>query len=664
MVVCCLPRPCHDVAMHILRNNKIEEAGPGTRTDYEFLSPTQFWSQNVNFIPLVSGVQSARSFYANRFYGQTQPLKDGQAPLVQNLDDADPEGRSFDEQAGEKMGAVKSKHGGVVKAVEPNRIVVASDKDGEQEYRIHHTLPFNRKSGLHHEPLVKPGDRVEPGHVMAKSNYTDKNGVMAIGRNARVALVPFHGKSMDDAVVISEKFAKDLTSDHMETHEQEFDDNVKGGMNHFISLFPKKYTRDQLSVLDPETGVARKGAILRRGDPMFLATRPRSFSSATSSLGNLSRSVRITRSDASTAWDYDEPAEVVDSVKTRDGHKLVTRAYLPVKTGDKIVFRSGQKGVVSEIVPQDRVPRTKDGRPVDVMLNQLSIPSRVNAALTPELLLGKVAEKRGDVVKIPPFNKPGESWAALTRKELASHGLSEEEELYDPALGRNLDRPVTVGVGHVMKLHHISSSKTSARGQASYDRFHQPSKGSGEGAQAKRLSGLESAALLSSGAYANLREAATLRGTASDEWWRALREGGAPKPPGKPFAWHAYLAMLRGTGLEVSDKGKGVLRLGPMTDSHTDVLNPIEVKHGGMVGLRTMEPEKGGLFDPSLVGANRWGVIPLPRPVPNPAYEASVRQLLGLTKPQMEDVLSGTRSLSEVKAKPAKRRPGESVEVQ
>lgn len=632
--------------MHVIKNSRIEEVDDGDVADYELLSPNQQWANNINLIPAQNAVQGARLFYGARFFNQAMPIVSGEAPLVQTLKDDDPDGRSWEETSSTRLGALLADEDAEVVDVDDKRILLRG-AGGDREVQLFRNMPYNRKSGLDQTAVVKPGDKIAKGQLLARSNYTDDQGRMSMGLNARIALLPFRGWSMDDAVVVSQDFADRLTSDHMETYDQEFDDNIKGGFHHFVSLFPKQFTKDQLSKLDDATGVVKVGQVLEPGDPIFLATRPRTFSSASASLGNLSRAVRMSRSNASQTWDSDVPGEVTDVVHTKDGSKVVIRSRHPAQVGDKIVLRSGNKGVISKILSKDEMPMTADGKPLDVLLNQLGLDSRTNAALPVELWMGKVAAAKGAPVKLPAFNKPGENWIDMVQQALQDAGLRSEEEIYDPAINRKLRRPVAVGNGYIMKLHHVAKSKLSARGQASYDLDEQPVKGGGEGAQAKRLSGLEAHALLSSGAYATLREGATLRGQKNDEYWRVWREGGQPRPPGKPFVWGKFLALLKGAGLDVSDKGKGTLRLGPVTDKAVDALDPVEVRSGDTVDLRTMEPKAGGLFDTSLVGANRWGYIRLPRPMPNPAYQDTIRQLLGLKKAELEAILAGDMELPE-----------------
>jgi DNA-directed RNA polymerase subunit beta len=627
------------------KDGKIEEIADD-EVDYELVEPTRQFGSHINAIPVQSAVQGPRLFYGARFYNQAMPLKHREAPLVQNLDETDPEGKSFDQILGRYAGAQYLDEEAEITDVTPDYIHYRNTAGEKKKKAIYNSQVFNRKSGITNFPRVKPGDKVTPGQVIASSNYTDDNGNLALGLNARVGVVPYKGYSMDDAIVISQKFADNFLSEHMETHVKEFDRDIKPGKDHFRSLFPQKFTKVQLENLD-DKGVVKPGTVLNEGDPIILATRPRVISSTGANVGKLTKSMSQARGDASSVWESSYPAEVVDVFESKKGAKVITRAYAPTKEGDKIVFRSGQKSVVSKILPEERMPRTRDGEPLDVLLNPLSVPSRTNTSLLFELMLGKVAKKTGKPIVLPGFTKPGEKWNDIVKKYLDEAGVSDREDIYDPEEDKMLEHPVLVGNAYVMRLHHTAESKEDARGQGSYDAWQSPSKGSGPGGSSKRLSGLESTVMLSSGAYNNLREGSTLRGQANDEYWRALRMGLTPPKPGTPFAWEKTMNMLIGGGINPRKVGKGVLRLAPARDEDLEEKRPIEITKGELLNLNTLAPVNGGLFDPSLVGNNGWGKITLPHRYPNPAYEESVRTLLGLKKKDLQDILAGKMELPE-----------------
>jgi DNA-directed RNA polymerase subunit beta len=609
--------------------------------DIELVSPTQFFGTHPNLIPMVSAVQSQRPFYGARFFNQAMPIKNPEAPLVQAIDD---DGISFDKKMGKISGALWADDDLEIKDITPEEITAITSSGEKKKIPLYRSFPFNRKSAITHRPLVKPGDKVAKGSLIAGSNFTDNEGNLAMGLNARIGLVPYKGYSMDDAIVFSKSFAEKLSSEHTYTEQKDFDHDIKGGVNHYISLFPNKYTKEQLTAMD-ETGVVKPGTVLKQGDPIILATRPKTISSATASLGQLSKVMRQARSDDSKVWDYDSPGFVEDVAKTKKGYKVIIRTLRPTQVGDKVVLRSGNKGIVSKIVDDERMPRTVDGKPLDVLLNPLGIPSRVNSSLIYELLLGKVAAKTGKPIMVKHFTEPGQKWQDIVKKAMDEAGVTDKEEVFDPEEQIKLDNPITVGHGYIMKLHHDVASKISSRGQSGYDLNQQPSKGGPRGA--KRVSGLETNSLLSSGAYATLREAATIRGQRNDEYWRAIRNNQTPKDPGRPFVWDKYLALVAGAGLNAKDLGNGRLRLGPMTDKELERRKAVEIQNGELIDVNTLSPIKGGLFDTSIVGNNQWGKISLPFKVPNPAFEGSIRNLLGLTQKEFRAIMAGEMELPE-----------------
>jgi DNA-directed RNA polymerase subunit beta len=637
--------PLHFKKSFALRDNKIQEVDDN-EVDVELLSPNNFFSTHINLIPMHSAVQGPRLFYGARFYNQALPLTKPDAPLVQNLDAQDKDGQSFDEKLGKIAGSVIADDDGEVVDLTPDFVKVKKADGSIKSFDLYNNFPFNRKTAITHKPLINKGDVVKRGQLLAKSNYTSDNGSLALGANARVGLVPFKGYSMDDAIVISNSFAKRLTSDHSYTMEQDYDNDVKGGLNHYVSLFPTQFNKDQLKRFDAN-GVVKPGTVVKQGDPIILATRPRVFSSTTAQLGKLSKAMRQSRHDSSQLWDSDFDGTVTDVAKTKTGYKVIIKSEAPAQMGDKIVFRSGQKGVIANILSDDHMPRTKDGNPLEVLLNPLGIPSRVNNGIIYELLLGKAAAKMGQPVKVPSFNKPGDRWYDFVAKTLKDNDLAETEEVFDPMSNRLLENPITVGVGHILKLHHTSASKASARGQGGYDLDQQPLKGGSEAAKAKRLSGLEVHSLLSAGAYNTLREGATLRGQKNDEYWRALRQGYKPKPPGTPFVWEKFQTLLTGAGLQARKVDGGKLRLGPFTDDDLDKRGAVDIKSGDLVDMNTMDSIPGGLFDQALVGNNKWGKISLPFKLPNPAFEPAVRHLLGLTEKELRGIMSGQTELPE-----------------
>ena len=349
--------------------------------DYEFTSPSQFFSQNLTLLPMISTVQSQRQFYTDKFFNQALPLVHGEAPLVRSLKD-EKTGETFESYIGNQTGVVRAEDdddGATITDVSPDYIKYKTKAGKEKRKSLYNNFAFNRKTYATNTPLVKKGDTIKKGQLLAKTNYTDNEGNLNMGLNARIAVVPYKGWSFEDAVVISEDFAKRLASQHMYSMSQDFSSaderkNTTTNRDHFTSLFPKKFTKDQLTNID-ENGVVKVGTVVKHGDPLILATRPRMVSSKDSDLGRLSKYLGKTRTDASLAWEHEADGIVTDVVKTKHGWKVNVRSEQPARPGDKLsIGRSGSKGTISKIIPQNLVPRTLDGRPVDVLFNPLGIP--------------------------------------------------------------------------------------------------------------------------------------------------------------------------------------------------------------------------------------------------------------------------------------------------
>lgn len=607
-----------------------------------------------NLIPMKSAIKGQRASMTSRFLTQALPLVGAESPMVQggvpNSKD------SFEQHYGEKLGAVFAK--------EPAKVIKANDEgiklryaDGrEEDIELHKAFPMNRRTYyeqtiagggndesegasstyLEQSPAVKPGDIVNPGQLLAYSNYTDKNGRAALGVNARIAYLA-DGNNHEDALAISESFAKRLSSDHMFPYRFEPSENHKLGRGNYVSLFPNKFNRKQLETVD-EHGLVKPGTTVQYGDPLVLAVGERS-----SGGGRVHKRGGSSFTDAAVTWDKHAPGMVTDSVQTPNGMTVLVRSVLPTQTADKLSSRWAAKGVVSKIVPDDEMPQDSQGRPFEVLLNPAGIPSRVNPAALIETALGKIAEKTGQPIVVPDFDKI-DDLTGYAQDLLKQHGLSDLEDVIDPKTGRKIPDVLT-GNQFIMKLHHLSAEKQHGRGIGSYTSLGSPSKGEGK---SKRLSGQETGALLASGAYGTLRDASQIRGQKNEDFWLNFMQGYAPPEPDIPLVYKKFVADLQASGINVVSQGTQT-HIMAMTDKDVHGLaGDREVKSGELVDpAREMRPLKGGLFDPQIFGqdGHRWGFIAAAEPVVNPVMEDPVRHLLGLTKKGFEDVIAGKETL-------------------
>lgn len=489
--------------------------------------------------------------------------------------------------------------------------------------------------------VVKPGDVVQPGQLLARSNFTDGQGVTALGKNLRVAYLPFRGANFEDANVISESAAKRLSSEHAYQHVAEWGPDVRRGKNAFLSNFPGRFHR---AVLDQFTddGVVKPGTEIRYGDPLVLSITERERTH-----GAIHRGRRPEVIDSSITWDHHAPGTVTDVVNTDKGATVVVKATVPSEVGDKLSGRYGDKGVISMIVPDDEMPTDAQGKPYEILTNPLGVISRVNAAQMIEAALGKVAAVTGKPYKVP-FRTATDA-VEFAMSELRKHNLSDLDSVIDPETGKKIPN-VFAGNRWFMKLHHTSEAKAQGRGIGGYTSEGAPAKGGESGA--KRIGMLNLGALLSHGAGKVIREAKMIRGQANPEFWSQFMSGYQPTTPRIPKTYEKFIGMLQGAGIHPVKDGTRT-QLMAMSPAKVDELTGgREIQNTETVDWKNgLKPKRGGLFDEAITGGHegtRWSAIRLHEPMPNPVMEEPIRRVLGLTENKMRDVLAGRESLHGV----------------
>jgi len=612
---------------------------PRTKVDLIQSAAEQGYSLLGNLVPMKSAIRGQRASMASRMFPQALPLLEREAPLVQSAVPGTDESRSYEEEYGPHAGAVLSPADGVVASVTPDEVVVRT-ADGSVRRDLHNYRPLNRKTYLHNTPVVKPGDAVRAGDLLASSNYTDAAGTVAMGRNARVAYLPMRGGAThEDAVAISASFARKLASEHLFQHDVEFDDDQKRGKRPYVSSFPAKFSSKQLSTMDDD-GVVRPGAVLHTGDPVVLliTQRPQSHN-------QVHRPHAPAYRDATVTWDHTDDGLVTDVVKTDDGFTVAVRSSMPTQVGDKLVGRQGDKGVISRIVPDDQMLHDAQGRPFEVVLTPMGVPTRGNPAQVVEAALGKAAAHRGRPYKVEDWRD--RSLSAFSETELARHGLKDTEDVVDPDTGRKI-RDVLTGNRFFMKLVHQSEPKSQGRSVGAYSSEGVPTRSSEEDAS-KRVGGLELSALLAHNVPAVLQDIKLIRGQRNDDYWLMLMAGKTPPPPRVPLVYEKFMAGLDAAGLHPIGRGERI-QLVPRTDKHVDEL----VGDRDLTSAATVDWKEGlaeipgGLFDPVKTGGHwgkKWSGIRLHEPMPSPAMEEPIRRLLGLTESQFRGVLSGEHEL-------------------
>ena len=288
------------------RGGKITHV-PQAEVDFAIPSGEAMYSPVANMVPMMSGVKGGRLLMGAKMLTQALPLEAPEAPWVQSAMADDPES-SFDDWVGQALGAVRAEDVGRVVEVTPDHIQVKySDRTAKHE--LYDNFPFNRKTFFTSQSAVSVGDTVQPGQLLATSNFTDKQGTAALGRNLTVAYMPFRGLNYEDAVVISRAAANKLSSTHMHSYELEEEDDRPAQKNEFLSLLPAQFTRKQLDTMTAE-GVVRPGVVVNRGDPLILALGYRD----PKMMAALHRPMKFARPNRSATWDRDEPGVITDAV--------------------------------------------------------------------------------------------------------------------------------------------------------------------------------------------------------------------------------------------------------------------------------------------------------------------------------------------------------------
>ena len=635
---------------------------PRDEVDYFVPSMSGLFSSNVNLNPMPTSVQGGRQFYGAKFWGQYLPTAKGEVPLVDSLM---PDGKmTWSEHYGRRLGTLRSPAEGVVTKVTDKGVTV-TDAQGKKHFVETVTdFPFNGLTGLTYTPTVKVGDKVAADDMLAASNFVDKKtGGLSMGVNLRMAWLPYKGYSYEDAIVISESAAKKLATDRLYGFESDPRDGGTLGLNRYMSAFPKRFTKEQYATLD-DNGVVKEGTVLNKGDPIAVAVGPKLLTAEDANLGKLSKVLRGAFTDKSQVWDHDYPGTVVSSSVFRGRAKVNVKATPPIQIGDKLSPRWALKGVAGKIVPDDKMPRdAATNEPYDILMNPMGIPSRVAPGQLIETALGKLAKATGRQVRIPQ-DPPPEGWARWASNQLAAAGVSPTADVFDPETGKTLHG---IGDGYVYfhAMHHLADKKISAKGGAGgYTADLQPAKGGKTGA--KRISGLDTYALIAHGATEVMKDVQTIRGTKNEEYWKAVRSGGPLLVPQVPFVYQKAMNLLRAGGINVVE-GQRATDILPMTDADTDKLTGGRVIQNSRMLDDELKELKGGLFDPYLTGGNgnrsRWAAIALPEPVPNPVMEEPVRRLLGLTGKRLQAVISGEEQLNGMTGGKALQTALEAIDV-
>ncbi len=548
------------------------EARPN-QIEYMDVSPKQVVSVATALIPFLEHDDANRALMGSNMQRQAVPLLEPESPIV---------GTGMEERAARDSGQVViATRGGVVTSVTAERIQIETD-DGElDEYRLQKFVRSNQGTCINQRPIVDTGDRVVADQAIADSSSTQA-GELALGRNVLVAFMSWEGSNYEDAIVISDRLVRDdlFTSIHIEKHEIESRDTKLG---------PEEITRDipnvgeeSLKDLDEE-GIVYPGAEVRPGDILVGKITPKGETELTAEerllraiFGEKAREVK----DSSLRLPHGERGKVVEIRKISRGdaddaplqpgvNELVRVSVAQkrkVSVGDKMAGRHGNKGVIAKVLPEEDMPFLPDGTPVDIILNPLGVPSRMNIGQILETHLGWALHRKGEKAATAVFDGATE---VEIRGELSSAGLPEDGkiELRDGRTGEAFDRRVTVGYIYMLKLHHLVEDKIHARSTGPYSLITQQPLGGKAQFGGQRFGEMEVWALEAYGAANILQELLTVK---SDDvlgrvqTYEAIVKGEEIQPPRVPESFKVLIKELRSLGLnaEILDQNDEEIPLG------------------------------------------------------------------------------------------------------
>ncbi len=534
------------------------------------VSPRMMVSVATAFIPFLEHDDANRALMGANMQRQAVPLLKTEAPIVAT---------GMEYKAAVDSGTIPlAETDGVVTRSTAREVTVLYDNGAEKTYHLTKFLRSNQSTCINMRPIVNLGERVKKGDVLADGPSTDK-GEIALGKNALIGFMTWEGYNYEDAVLLNERLVRDdvYTSIHIEEYESESRDTKLG---------PEEITRDVPNVgedalrdLD-ERGIIRVGAEVHAGDILVGKVTPKGETELTAEerllraiFGEKAREVR----DTSLRAPHGESGIVVDvKVFTREngdelspGVNMVVRVYIAQKrkisVGDKMAGRHGNKGVVSRILPQEDMPFLSDGTPLDIVLNPLGVPSRMNIGQVLEVHLGFAARKLGWKIETPVFD--GATLDDI-KETLVAAGVSPDGKsiLHDGRTGEKFDNPVTVGYMYYLKLHHLVDDKIHARSTGPYSLVTQQPLGGKAQFGGQRFGEMEVWALEAYGAAYTLQEILTVKSddiTGRVKTYEAIVKGHNVPQPGVPESFKVLVKELQSLCLDIKvlDENMEVIEL-------------------------------------------------------------------------------------------------------
>ncbi len=556
-----------------------------SKVDYMDVSPKQMVSVATAMIPFLENDDANRALMGSNMQRQAVPLLTSDSPIVAT---------GMEYSAALDSGVtVLSECDGVVQSVSGDSIVIKPNKGEAKKYELIKFKRSNQSTCINQRPIVSEGEKVKKGQVIADGPSTS-DGEISLGKNILIGFMTWEGYNYEDAILINERIVKEdvFTSIHLEKYEIEARDTKLGAEE--ITRDIPNVGDDALKDLD-ERGIIRIGAEVRSGDILVGKVSPKGETEVTSEerllraiFGEKAREVR----DTSLRVPHGESGIIVDvKVFTREngdemspGVNMIVRVNIAQKrkisVGDKMAGRHGNKGVISRILPEEDMPYLPDGTTLDIVLNPLGVPSRMNIGQVLEVHLGMAARALGWKIATPVFDGANENDIMET---LVKAGISEDGKtvLYDGRTGEPFDNRVTVGIMYMLKLHHLVDDKIHARSTGPYSLVTQQPLGGKAQFGGQRFGEMEVWALEAYGAAYTLQEILTVK---SDDivgrvkTYEAIVKGENVPRPGIPESFKVLIKELQSLGLDMKVYAENHEEINLMESTDDDMPMPRKIE--------------------------------------------------------------------------------------
>jgi len=614
--------------------------------DYIIPSSNDMHAPSAEFIPMFESIDANRTNMAQKHIQQALPLDDPDTP---NVNIASENGTTGEEIASNTGSIIKSKFDGVVSKIDKEFIYIKT-KDGVKKVEYATDVPFSTKTFLSHKIRVNVGDKVKKGTLLADSNFA-KDGTMAIGKNLKTAWLTMPG-NRNDGVIISESAAEKLASIHLYKEKVHVDSKDIFDLRKALLLFPNIESKINKEKYDSR-GIVKEGSILSKGEPMVIKISPTDHRQIKSKLSNvIQRPFQITL----VTWKKEDEGHILKS--TFSGNSIVIEAKVRsrAKIGDKLSARAGNKGIISEILPDDEMPQMANGKPIDMALTAAGIVSRVNPGVLEEGALGRVADHKGIKFTVPRYGLKDN--LKESKKIFQDTFKQQKETLINPATGKPFPQKIFVGQPYVVKLFKDGEGATSGVGIGAVDQNEQAVKGGKESAAS--VSNMEVNALLAHGTHRLLKDIRDVTGQKNDEYFQSFLSGSPILPKTKtPYAFEKFTTLLEQMNVKV-DKNDDNKTFQTKMISSKDIIKDSngEVKQSDTINIEKKQAIKNGLFDDKIFGGlsgSKKGYIKLPTPILNPLHKDEISYMLGISNKELEHKIANgklheiTSKLKEIK---------------